>query len=144
VLLPKIVLFFWFFFYFSPYSFLLLHYFSLFLFSPILFFSFWCMSLDYSSHHTLFTAFFPCVISEVCFSLLYILIYLFIIHVLLFPSAYIKENLPLTNSHIHLFSNILFLCIFSLMFSENDMYMGNTCKPMADSCQCMAKTTTIL
>ena len=22
--------------------------------------------------------------------------------------------------------------------------MGNTCKPMADSCQCMAKTTTIL
>ena len=24
------------------------------------------------------------------------------------------------------------------------MKMGNTCKPMADSCQCMAKTTTIL
>ena len=22
--------------------------------------------------------------------------------------------------------------------------MGNTCTPMADSCQCMAKTTTIL
>ena len=22
--------------------------------------------------------------------------------------------------------------------------MGNTCKPMADSCQCMAKTTTVL
>ena len=22
--------------------------------------------------------------------------------------------------------------------------MGNTCKPMADSCQCMAKITTIL
>ena len=22
--------------------------------------------------------------------------------------------------------------------------MGNTCKPMADPCQCMAKTTTIL
>ena len=25
-----------------------------------------------------------------------------------------------------------------------DIEMGNTCKPMADSCQCMTKTTTIL
>ena len=28
--------------------------------------------------------------------------------------------------------------------AEEGIGMGNTCKPMADSCQCMAKTTTIL
>ena len=28
--------------------------------------------------------------------------------------------------------------------SEGGIGMGNTCKSMADSCQCMAKTTTIL
>ena len=27
---------------------------------------------------------------------------------------------------------------------EGEIGMGNTCKSMADSCQCMAKTTTIL
>ena len=27
---------------------------------------------------------------------------------------------------------------------EGGFMMGNTCKSMADSCQCMAKTTTIL
>ena len=27
---------------------------------------------------------------------------------------------------------------------EGGIGMGNTCKPMADSCQCMEKTTTIL
>ena len=27
---------------------------------------------------------------------------------------------------------------------EGGIGMGNTCKSMADSCQCMAKTTTIL
>ena len=28
--------------------------------------------------------------------------------------------------------------------TEGEIGMGNTCKSMADSCQCMAKTTTIL
>ena len=31
-----------------------------------------------------------------------------------------------------------------LNIREGGIGMGNTCKSMADSCQCMAKTTTIL
>ena len=44
--------------------------------------------------------------------------------------------------------NVFVLVIFKIKFMGREagggIGMGNTCKSMADSCQCMAKTTTIL
>ena len=42
------------------------------------------------------------------------------------------------------FKVYIFLMLFCLDNLSIDVKMGNTCKSMADSCQCMAKTTTIL
>ena len=38
-------------------------------------------------------------------------------------------------------NQLLDLLIFAMVFGIG---MGNTCKSMADSCQCMTKTTTVL
>ena len=45
--------------------------------------------------------------------------------------------------HAHMFMSI-YLCILKNSEVGRGIGMGNTCKSMADSCQYMTKTTTIL
>ena len=45
---------------------------------------------------------------------------------------------------IHLFTDLVKDISLKVREVGEGIRMGNTCKPIADSCQCMAKTTTIL